>query len=70
MEGTGNVSRKGELCNLRDQGRHLGGGVSGAPNEVPECCSGSEVVSVSFPREDKEWGLDGHSPSAQSLGIR
>lgn len=53
MEGTGNVSGEGELCNLRNQERHLGGDVSGALNEVPECCSGNEVVGVFFPGEDR-----------------
>lgn len=61
---------RGNWVTLRDQGRHLGGGVSGAPGQVPECSSGSEAVSVFFPREDNEWGQDGCLPSAQSLRVR
>lgn len=59
-----------EICMTRDQGRYLGRGVSGAPGQVPECYSGSEAVSVFFPREDNEWGQDGRLPSAQSLRVR
>lgn len=54
MEGAENVYKGGRtVYDLRDQGRHLGGGVSGAPGQVPECYSGNEAVSVFFPREDK-----------------